>query len=366
MALRALAAAGQADTAYAAELARRAEFLNLESLAQVAYVLGTQQQGAQATLAELDKKLWDGVILRLHQGREIYGGLQEQRAARNGLILPSETRTVAELARALKTNEADNPRVQVLFDALIRLGQGDGWGSTQANAAATLALAELLENPQGGFSVSLNYGGQPINVHSDTPLTTLNLGTPQGGEVSLPAGAPGPVAARLSVRYMPVADGSQVAPISKGFVLNREALLIQPDGAPPLRLPLDQPGKTLSFKVGDVIEEHLELVNPTDRHYVAVGAPLAAGLEPLNPRLATAPPEAAPAGSLSLQPSYAAYLDDSVTFYYDSLPKGTYHFYFRARATTAGQFIQPAARAEMMYDQAVFGLSAGAKVAVAR
>ncbi len=59
-----------------------------------------------------------------------------------------------------------------------------------------------------------------------------------------------------------------------------------------------------------------------------------------------------------------AYLDDSVAFYYNTLPAGTYDFSFRTRATTAGRFIQPSARAEMMYDGAVVGTSPGAVVNV--
>ena len=46
--------------------------------------------------------------------------------------------------------------------------------------------------------------------------------------------------------------------------------------------------------VGDVVEEHVQVVNPQERHYVAVVVPLAAGMEPLNPALETAPPEAKP------------------------------------------------------------------------
>ena len=103
-----------------------------------------------------------------------------------------------------------------------------------------------------------------------------------------------------------------------------------------------------------MVEEHIQVVNPKNRNYVAVMVPLAAGMEPLNPRLATAPPEAAPAGKLTQAPSYVAFMDDYVAFYYDSLPAGTYDFYFRTRASTSGSFIQPPAKAEMMYDSAVW------------
>jgi uncharacterized protein YfaS (alpha-2-macroglobulin family) len=114
------------------------------------------------------------------------------------------------------------------------------------------------------------------------------------------------------------------------------------------------------------VEEHVRVVNPADRYYVAVAVPLAAGMEPLNPNLATAPAEARPANRLTLAPSYAAHLDDQVAFYYDTLPKGTFDFYFRTRATVAGAFVQPPVQAEAMYDGAVRGSSAGARVEIRR
>ena len=61
-----------------------------------------------------------------------------------------------------------------------------------------------------------------------------------------------------------------------------------------------------------------------------------------------------------------SFLDDQVAFYYDSLPDGTFNFYFRTRAVTPGSFVLPPARAEMMYDGAVFGNSSGARVEISR
>jgi uncharacterized protein YfaS (alpha-2-macroglobulin family) len=131
-------------------------------------------------------------------------------------------------------------------------------------------------------------------------------------------------------------------------------------------VPLAEPGQGLSLAVGQVVEDHVQVVNPEARTYVAVVVPLAAGLEVLNPRLATAPPEAKPRGALTKEPTYVAFLDDQVAFYYDTLPAGTYDFYFRTRAQTEGRFTQPGAKAEMMYDASVVGASAGAEVTVVR
>jgi hypothetical protein len=62
---------------------------------------------------------------------------------------------------------------------------------------------------------------------------------------------------------------------------------------------LTKPGSALRLTVGDVVEDHVEVITNSNHNYVAVVVPLAAGLEPLNPKLATAPPEATPSGSLT-------------------------------------------------------------------
>ena len=39
-------------------------------------------------------------------------------------------------------------------------------------------------------------------------------------------------------------------------------------------------------------------------------------------------------GGLTLKPTYVAFLDDQVAYYYNTLPKGTFDLYFRTRAST--------------------------------
>src|SRR6185369_11167977 len=131
-----------------------------------------------------------------------------------------------------------------------------------------------------------------------------------------------PVLVRVETRYLPAGDGARVAAKADGFVVTREMLKILAGGAPPERTALAEPGKTVRFAIGDVVEEHVRVVNPKERNFVAVVVPLAAGLEPLNPALATAPPEAKPSSGPTLKPTYVAFLDDQVAYYYNTLPKG--------------------------------------------
>jgi uncharacterized protein YfaS (alpha-2-macroglobulin family) len=367
-ALVALAEAGEFNPAYAAELARRAQFLNLEGVAEVLQAFAQAKQSPAST-ETLARELWNGVVVRLHQGREIYGGLQDRGGTRSGLILPSETRTLAELTRALVRREPNHPRVPVLVDALVTLGRDDGWGTTNANASALLALSELLQPPFAGsrpqtVRVRLDGREQVLSLGPNAPVG-FAVGTGLGaGEVAVASG-PG-VVVRAETSYVPASDGSEVAPNAAGFVVSRELLRVVKEGEPAERVALTAAGTTQRFALGDVVEDHVQVVNPKPRNYVAIVVPLAAGMEPLNPRLATAPPESKPAGTLTQEPSYVAYLDDHVAFYYDALPAGTYDFYFRTRATTPGSFIQPPAKAEMMYDGTVTGNGAGARIVVER
>ncbi len=367
MALRALAAAGRLESSYVAELARRTDYLNLESSAQVWRLLDTSGVQGGAARDALGKKVWDGVVIRMYQGHEMYGGLQENASSRNGLILPSETRTVAEVVRASAASPNADPRVSLLADALVTLGQGDGWGSTQADASAMLALSDYVKrkNAKGEthrLGVSFGTQSQTLEIAPGSPI--VQVASNSAAKVVLRSEARQPLIVRAETTYLPQALGSQAPAGTSGFVVARESLRQRAEDEPADKFVLSKPGIAIKLAVGDVVEEHVEVVANTRHNYVAVVVPLAAGLEPLNPSLATAPAEARPSGTLTTTPSYVAYMDDQVTFYYDELPKGTHHFYFRTRAITPGQFTQPQARAELMYDMAVHGESAGAVVEV--
>lgn len=375
-ALTALAEAGQIDNAYAAELATRSQWLDLESLAGVTQALAQSAVTDQATLSDLSGKLWGGLVTRLYQGKEIYGGLQSTALAGSQLILPSEARTVAQVLRAVAvTNKSDTSaatmaKQQLLVNALVTLGRGDGWGSTNADAEAMLALAQFIERQpaaQAGESVDIAIDGKSrhIRLGGDKPMQ--RIANPGAGKIDVTldkAAAASNVGLLVDTSYLPAADGSKTETHAEGLVVNRESLMVQQNDVPPLHVPLDMPGKEIALKVGDIVEEHVELVNPADRFQVAVVIPLAAGMEPLNPGLATAPPEAKPLNENTLAPSYVAFLDDQVAYFYDVLPKGTYQFFFRTRAQIAGRFIQPAAYSELMYDGTVNGNSNGALVTI--
>ena len=123
-------------------------------------------------------------------------------------------------------------------------------------------------------------------------------------------------------------------------------------------------GKKVHVPVGTIVEEQILVINPKKRYFVAIKAPFAAGFEPMNPNLATASSSAKPEGVLTRQPDYAIYGDDAVTFYFDELEKGTYHFYYRLKGHIEGSFVHPPAKAEMMYRLKTRGNSPGMRILI--
>jgi uncharacterized protein YfaS (alpha-2-macroglobulin family) len=377
-ALTALADAGSIDAGYAAELARRSQMLSLESRAAVIAALAKSPQPDRAVLTSLGNDLWSGIVFRLVNSQEAYGGLQTDPLRTNPLLLPSEARTLAQVIRATAMSGADARR-PLLVDTLVASAGPTGWGSTNADAEAFIALSEYFDTANSGtpMSVTLARGGVQrdsstgLDLRGGTRITlVLDPARPIGrfnelhaDELAVTVTSPGDTLGLLAdTRYLPVADGSTVAATTEGFVVAESVKKIDAGQS----TPLDQAGKRLDFFVGDVVEQQLELVNPEDRHQVAIVVPLAAGMEPLNPNLATAPPEAKPSQEPSLAPTYVAFLDDAVQYFYDTLPKGTYSFGFRTRATVPGRFIQPAASAEMMYSGAIRGNGNGAEIVIER
>jgi alpha-2-macroglobulin len=171
-ALVALAEGGTLPEAYIAELARRAALMPVESVAQATEVVAQQSKPDQQMQRILLDQLWGRVRTLSRDGRLVYAGLAETGTA-NPMILPSEIRSVAEVILAVALASPDEPRLQMLREELIRLGAGDGWGSTNANAAALRALAaSWTAPPEQAMPVAVALGGgeETGTLDHDQPL----------------------------------------------------------------------------------------------------------------------------------------------------------------------------------------------------
>ncbi len=368
-ALQALSLAGDFDEAYGSELARKAGYLDLYSEAEVLCAYNEGQKGGDEMLAPLRKDIWGGTVFKLREGHEVYGGLQSRVSQWGGLVLSSELKTEAAVVRALYPTAKDDPKMKLMIDDLIAAGSGDGWGNTNTNAAALLALRDVMAKPSlrqtARFEVAAGPDQTAGSLGPGSPTFYYVSGSQSPLKVTRPAGDDAkPLYARFCASYLPAAGGESVATESEGFVVRREIIRVPAGDAPPSREWIEKEGNTFTFQTGDIVEEHAQVINPEERHFVVVVVPFAAGMEPLNPNLATAPREAQPSGTLTLEPSYVQYLDNEARFYYETLPQGTYDFYFRVRAVTVGSFVHPSAHASMMYRESVRGNSPGARYVI--
>jgi len=337
--------------------------MNTEAVANT-LIAGTRGSTGQGdALKALATRVEGGAVVRLVDGEERYGGLVEARTDRNPLVLPSEARVLATMADGLR--RVESPRADWLFDALVGIGQVDGWGSRDADAAALLALAGWAENGTAtALTVKATAGTRAEELRlRDGHIATLRLDEAGTIALSAPSGAPGDAVVLVRTRYLPAGTGAERAADAHGFAVERSWQRVSRAGE---LVKLATPGEVLTAQVGDVIEERVQVVNAKDRTYVAVTVPLAAGFEVLNPALATSPPEARPSSGPTRAPDWSLVLDDRVVFVYERLPKGTYDFKVRTRATTAGRFVQPGAMGAQLFAPQVSGASAGTWVEVSR
>ncbi len=367
-ALHALAMSGDFQDAYAHDLLARALTMDLYSEAKILYAFLTRAPAETESINRLSRDLSKSLVFALRNGEEVYQGLQYRKLSWGGLINSSEIKTLASVARSLYTASPQEPKAQLLLDELISRGDTNGWGSTNANAAALLALGEvfqLSEPLETGHQFVLQFGDTSVELDTaGKMITQYETVASNPGDVIWKSG-PADILphARLTLDYVPAAPGDQVVGKNEGFVVERRIQIVQDEDEPPIVHPV-KAGETLELKIGTIVEEHIRVVNPDERHYVAVAAPFAAGFEPINPNLATAPKAAKPAGTMTRAPAYSQYKDDEVIFYYDALPKGTYDFYFRLKTSIAGSFVHPPAKAEMMYRETVRGRSDGTRIIV--
>ncbi|MFT5679710.1 MAG: hypothetical protein ACI8RZ_000615 [Myxococcota bacterium] len=368
-ALSALAAAGQSADAYFSEAARSAQFLGAEGIAEVLLAGAAGGQVNTAQTRELVEALMGRFRFRLERGAEVYDGLSGPQSA-SGLLLPSEVRALSESIRALLAQQPDHPALPALTDALLARSSAGGWGNASTDSAALLAVADILRidreaTPEA--TVTLTSGGQETTL-------TIGFGAPAVRHTEAAAGAArltmtsgdGALLVQSDLRYTPTTSGAEIPPRADGFVVSREVSILQGDNSPPQTIQLETAGQILDLSRGDIVEEHIQLISPAAASHVALIVPLAAGMEPLNPRLATAPPEATPTGRTTASPDYIDWRDDHVALYFSSLPAGTWDVYFRTTASTPGTFTQPPASAEQLYDRTVAGNSAGASVRISR
>jgi alpha-2-macroglobulin len=306
----------------------------------------------------------------------------------------SDTRTTALALQALVRSDPGNFLVPNAVRYLMGLRDRGHWRTTQESATTLMALAEYIAQSgelEADYSYKAALDGRTLREGTvnrdnlDDPISvvfgladlkaTTDSGQPAAGQGQSPvAGRRSALAIEKSgkgrlyytLRMRYYQDAASVQPLDQGIGVQREYVAVDTDTLSPTGQLVTQ------AKLGDLVQVRLTLVVPEDMPYFAVEDMLPAGLEALDTSLKTVS-DAAQSPELSEASTDRPYWwyfsqteirDNRVALFATDLPKGTYHYTYLARATTAGTFQTLPALAYRMYSPEVFGRSAGAKFVV--
>src|SRR5262249_45273181 len=156
-------------------------------------------------LSALVETLWSRVKLLSRNGKLYYAG----QAADGGspVILPSEVRSLSEMTRAVALATPEDGRLAILRDGLMRLGEGSGWGTTNANAAAIQTLAAVWQRPAADLPIVVTRGAavQRLALNGDTPVTRYTYADPDTVRIDNSGSAP--VVVLVDTRWQPTEPG---------------------------------------------------------------------------------------------------------------------------------------------------------------
>ncbi len=362
-ALTALADGGTASPGYAVELARRSPVLRTGPLADVASVLARLPDGDARLLSEVLDTLWGRVNLLARDGKPAYARPDRWRHQRGdpavGGAQPGGGDAGGGAGDAERSAAGGAAHRAAGAGGRPGLGQHERDGGRIAGVGRGVAGARC---PGGGHHHPARRPGSGT-IDQTHPLFQARTTTPGPVAVKAQAG----IVALDATDYVPAQPGAQARPDQHGFVLTRTLFRVPPlQGTvqpPMIRIDPAADG-SVHIAAGTVVEELDEVVNPEDRNQVALRLPLPAGLEPLNPALATATADAAPSAGPTLAPSWTSYGDDEVAAVWLTLPKGAYALRTRMRATVPGRYTQPPATAEMLYQPGTSAATGGQRVVV--
>lgn len=296
-------------------------------------------------------------------------------------LLRSDRRTDALVLDALVREQPASDLVpKAVAGLLAAQGSRGRWATAQENTFALVALKryyDTFEATPADF-VSRVWLGERFAAehafvgHTDEiaalEIPTSDLVATGDTAVTIANDGTGRLYYRMGLRTAP-ADIDR-APLGRGFVVQRTYEAVD-DPADVVR----EADGTWTIRAGAVVRVRVDLVARSDRTGAALIDPLPAGLEILNPELATTPIDLSGDSTQEPRPLvdgwwYGTWFDhqnlrdDRAEAYASTLAAGDYSYTYLARATTPGSFVAPPARAEEIYAPETFGRSGTDRVVV--
>jgi uncharacterized protein YfaS (alpha-2-macroglobulin family) len=354
-----LSKAGQPDNAAMSNLYDQRETLSIYAQALLVQALDPTDTTRVNTL--LDDIFSDAITSA--------NGVHWEEADEDVCNWSSDTRTTAIVLSAMLQYRPDNELLPNVVRWLMVARQGDVWETTQETAWSITALAQWMAvtselNPSYTYGVTSNgevlveQAADPASLEAQvfeliaSPSTDLRFTRTEGSGALY-------YTAYLQA-FLPVPE---IEPVSRGIIVERE-----------YRLPgSDEP--VTEAAIGEVVEVHLTIVAPNDLYYLVVDDPLPAGVEAIDPGLATSQTIGTrPTVNVGDDPDdlgYGWWWFSDTQFYSNRvvlsatyLPAGTYEYIYTVRPSVEGTYsvIPPTARE--FYFPEVYGRGSGSSFSI--
>jgi uncharacterized protein YfaS (alpha-2-macroglobulin family) len=366
---------GDRDVAKAQKLAEEAggvDKLPLEAVAWI-YPVVSGPGGAEATVAAIRKLIGNRI-------EETAAAAHFTTSYSDGayLLLASDRRLDALFLEGMILDQPKSDVIPKLVEGLLGHRSAGHWASTQEDGWVLLALDKYFntyEKVTPDFIAKAWLGGQLAGDHPfrgrsaerfniDIPMSWLAAKAQGTSDLIVAKEGAGRLYYRIGMSYAPTT--LVMPPRDNGFTVQRDYEAV--DDKADVQHAQDG---TWHVKAGARVRVRLTLVAPARRYHVALVDPLPAGLEPMNPALATTgnipkDPKDAGRGGWWWGPWYEHQnmRDERVEAFTRLLWEGVYTYTYVARATTPGNFVVPPTKAEEMYHPETFGRGAGDRLVV--
>lgn len=297
----------------------------------------------------------------------------------NYLVLASDHRVDAVMLDALIQDQKDLDLIPKLVTGLLADRKAGRWLNTQENTFALVALDRYFHTYEGtppDFVARIwlgdDYAGDhPFRGRStesyQVDIAMKDVASHDRAALTIQRDGKGRLYYRVGMTYAPAS--LQLAPADHGFVVERRYEAI--DDPKDVARAADG---SWHIRAGARVRVVLSLVNENRRYHVALVDPLPAGLEILNPALATTGPLPTDPGPASGRGAYSRWYgpwyehqnlrDERAEAFASLLWEGVHAYEYVARATTPGRFVVPPPRAEEMYMPETFGRGASDRVVI--
>jgi alpha-2-macroglobulin len=296
------------------------------------------------------------------------------------VLLHSNRRADGVILEALIKDQPTSDLIPKIVRGLLAHRKAGRWENTQENVFILLALDRYFNTYEKvtpdfvarawlgeTYAAEQQYRGRTTDSHLvNVPMRYL---TEKGGtqNLTLSKEGAGRLYYRVGMQYAPTS--LKLAAADYGFTVERVYEAV--DNAADVRR--DKDG-TWRIKAGARVRVRLTLAAPARRYHVALVDPMPAGLESLNPELATTGTIPQDEQADQMKGNYwwwyrswfehQNFRDERAEAFTSLLWEGVYNYSYVARATTPGNFVVPPAKAEEMYHPETFGRGASDRVVV--